>query len=314
MPSPNVSAPVHRRSDRTLDDVRLVPWQRWGMLAVLTGVFLFGGSRPVWHNPFDIDLAIWLSYAPIPILVAAGLLWSRRLSLGTWLLNTLEIVMLKFAITYVIAITLWATFPRPDAPEPLREAPARPAATPPPVTPWPAAKRGGITGSVSREGAAIEGALVMVTGGLEDIVSERPATPVELLVDAGQLGEPLQVVQRWQPLVGRSGDGRLHPLRFEREQDVLLTTPVLASGETRAIPTHGLDGLMAVRCTLHGEATNLAVVPHPHHVRTDTDGRFELAGVPALGVEVRAWHDGRWSEPVNVDVAPEEDADVALEL
>ncbi|MEQ9318983.1 MAG: hypothetical protein RIF41_07465, partial [Polyangiaceae bacterium] len=122
MPTSDASLPAHRRADRTLDDVRLVSWQRWGMLGVLVVVFLFGGERPVWHDPFDIDLAIWLSYAPIPVLVAAGLAWSRRLSMGTWLLNTLEIVILKFSITYVIAITAWATFPRPDTPEPLREA------------------------------------------------------------------------------------------------------------------------------------------------------------------------------------------------
>lgn len=316
MATSNVSLPAHRRPDRTLDDVRLVPWQRWGMLGVLVVVFLFGGERPVWHDPFDIDLAIWLSYAPIPLLVAVGLFWSRRLSLGTWLLNTLEIVIVKFSITYVIAITLWATFPRPEAQEPLREAPARPAEAAPDVTPWPDAERGHLIGSVRRAmtEAPVKDAMVVVTGGLDDIVEPRPDTPVELVIANGAIGAPLHVVQRWQPLTGRSDDGRLHPLRFERGADVLLTTPVLASGETRAIPSAGLEGVMNVQCTLHGEATVLSVVPNPHHARTDTDGRFELHDVPAVEVELRVWSDGRWSEPLVLDVEAGREQSVALAL
>ena len=285
------------------------------MLACLVTVFLFGGPRPVWHDPFDIDLAIWLSYAPIPLLVAAGLLWSRRLSLGTWALNALEIVMLKFSITYVIAITLWATFPRPPEPEPLREAPARPTEAPPAVTPWPADARGDVVGAVrGTAGEGVAGAFVVVRAGLEEIVEPRPERPVELVVSAGELGEPLHAVQRWQPLLGRSDDGRLHPLRFERDGDVLLTTPVLASGESRAIPTAGLEGVMRVRCTLHGEGTTLAVVPHPHHARSDADGRFELRGIPAVDVEVRAWLEDRWSEPVTVELAAGAEREIELTL
>ena len=71
---------------------------------------------------------------------------------------------------------------------------------------------------------------------------------------------------------------------------------------------------MTVRCTLHDEGAWIAVVPHPHHARTDPDGRFELLDVPAVQVEVRAWSDGRWSSPVVVGVAAGTEQPIALAL
>ena len=36
--------PAHLRADRTIEDVRLTPLQRWVMLGVLAAVFLVGGA------------------------------------------------------------------------------------------------------------------------------------------------------------------------------------------------------------------------------------------------------------------------------
>ena len=47
------------------------------VLAVLLGVFLFAAG-PVWRHPWEVDGAVWLSYAPIPLLVAGVLLATRR--------------------------------------------------------------------------------------------------------------------------------------------------------------------------------------------------------------------------------------------
>jgi hypothetical protein len=283
--------PAHRRADRTADDVRLHPAQRWIMLAVLVTVFLFAGKRPVWHNPFDIDLAIWLSYAPIPILVTLGLAYSRRLSLLTFVLNTTEIALLKFAITYSIATVLWAALPPPPPAEfELRERAARaPEPLPPAVTPWADDERGALDGVVvDHDGDPIAGAFVQISGGLDELVSPRPDTPVVLAPGSDEFAGSLNVVQRWQPLVGRSADKRLHPLRFERDGDTRLTMPVIPEVGDSPIRTTRFDGVLAVRCVLHGTTAYLAISDHGHHAISDGEGRFRLEGVPALDVEVTA--------------------------
>ncbi|HYV49881.1 MAG TPA: hypothetical protein VFA20_33730, partial [Myxococcaceae bacterium] len=57
------------------------------------------GAGPVWRRPFDWDASILWSYASIPVLVAAVLAWQRKLRWKGWLLDTVEITAVKFAIT-----------------------------------------------------------------------------------------------------------------------------------------------------------------------------------------------------------------------
>jgi hypothetical protein len=284
--------PAHRRPDRSVADIRLPPVQRWVMLAVLVTVFLTAGERPVWQDPFDIDRAIWFSYAPIPLLVLGGLFISQRLSLLTWVLNTGEIITAKFVITYLIAIPLWAT--TAYQPPPAAWGPPTPAAvaTPPPVTPWPDASRTILRGRVvdAVTGDPLPDALVYVASGLEDIVFERPAEPVVLDVGEHGFAETITVAQRWQPLVGSSRDGQLHPLRFTRDHEVLLMTSVLAEASASPIPTTGLGGLMKVTCVLHGESAQIAVFHHAHHTRSEPDGSFVIERVPDVPVTLAAWH------------------------
>lgn len=292
---PPSELPAHRRPDRELSDIRLLPVQRWVMLVGLVSIFLFGGKHPVWHNPFDIDRGIWLSYAPIPILVLICLAWSRRLSLLTWTFNTAEIIGLKFSITYLIAIPLWATtaYEPSDRIEPPRS--TAPASPPPPaVTPWPDDERGTIRATVTnaQTGAPVAGALVYVAAGFEDIVFPRPDEAVGLTIDDGRFAEPMSVVQRWQPLKAQADDGRLHPLRLSFGDDVQLVTSVLADAPTTPIRTAGLSGILSVRCVLHGETSHLVVLDHPFHALTDAAGEAVLADVPALSLRLAVWHAG----------------------
>jgi formylglycine-generating enzyme required for sulfatase activity len=59
---------------------------------------VFGSSPTIWDHPWDIarlDRAIAWSYAPIPLLVGAGLLLTRRMSVRAFLLDTVELTLLE---------------------------------------------------------------------------------------------------------------------------------------------------------------------------------------------------------------------------
>jgi hypothetical protein len=295
--------PRHLRPDRTFDDVRLDPWHRWPMLAGLVTVFLLGGGKPVWNDPFDIDAAIWLSYALIPPLVVACLFWSRRLSWATAFLNTLEITILKFTFTYLIAMPLWAIIGPPPRPR-LHDSISmtKSSSAPPEVTPWPDASRGAVRGMLrDAAGQPLAGAWIYVAAGLEDYVPPWPAEEAMLGVGAQGFREPVFHARRWQPLRGRSEDGRLHTVFFERDGHVLGNVPLLPSGEPSTLPTFEADGVVSLRCAVHGERAHMLFLHHPYAAETDGDGRFALEGVPALAVTVAAWHPlGEASAPAAV--------------
>src|SRR5688572_2387993 len=96
--------------------------------AIAIATFLLVNG-PVWRHPFDLDSSIVWSYLVIPVLVAACLLWSRRLGVVPLLVNTVEAVLVKFGVTYVAALVLWIASGGP--PPRVAEASPPPAPTAP---------------------------------------------------------------------------------------------------------------------------------------------------------------------------------------
>lgn len=308
--------PRHLRPDRTIEDVRLASWLRWPIIAALVTVFLIGGKAPVWHNPFDIDRAIWLSYAPIPVLVIAGLAWQRRLGAVTVFLNTLEIALTKFALTYCIAIPLWAAFgTAPGAPfEPSAgHAPVTPLdARAPLPTPWPDDRRATVTGHVrDRAGAPIANAFVFVSGGLEDLDFARADELHTLDVAGAHFADALFVARRWQPLAGRSSDGALHTLFIEGDDHLSRNIPLLPSGERSPVRVHDLSGIVPIRCTVHRRRAHLAVMHHPFFTQSRADGSFSLERIPALPVTISVWRAAR-QQSVEVALEAGETAQISF--
>ena len=70
--------------------------------------------------------------------------------------------------------------------------------------------------------------------------------------------------------------------------------------EEKPVPSVMFDeaGLVTLRCDIHEHMRALILVlPTPHFVITDTDGRFRLGGLPAGSFRVRAWIDSKTTTP-----------------
>jgi hypothetical protein len=277
---------------------RLPALDRYLSLAVLIAIFFFGGGHPVWANPFDVDLAVWLSYAPIPLVVLALLFVHRRFSYVALFLNTMELTLVKFAITYSVAIVLWATSggPPPAAewkphmhPDP--SAVAKPDPEPaPPATPWPDSKRASVRGRVHHaDGSAVVGALVFISKGLEMMSFAPPREPLRIQANDEGFGATFLVAQEDQGIVARSSDGRLHNLVASPERDAPFNVPLLADGSWQRVTPPPAGSFLRLKCIVHAPRepeSQLLVVNHPHHAVTDGEGRFDLGRVPARDVVI----------------------------
>lgn len=253
---------------------------KWTILAVVVAQFLIGAG-PVWRRPFDWDASILWSYASIPVLVAAVLAWQRQLRWKAWLLDTVEITALKFAITATFLVAWLVSWqarggPRPPPPPPVVSAASEPRPPRPPDT-RPRAPR---TASVG--GTAPPGALVFVSRGVEAYAFEPPP-PATLAHDGRGFVPPALGVQVGQVLKLRSADGRLHTLLAKKVGGSWVrNVPITGGGQTQLTFEEPV-GAVALECKVHGasEAPGvLAILDHPLWAVADAGGRFALEGVP----------------------------------
>lgn len=268
---------------------------------------MFATLNPIWE-PADVVAwteNVWMSYAPIPLLVALLLARERKLVRGAFAVECMRLALVKFAITFGVANAIWLV----QGPPPV---PARAAPPPRPgsggglhdVAQAPAASdlaplsRVDLAGAVlDANGSPVADALVYVSAGLGDLTFEVPGEPVTLVTDGGGFSPELAVVQAWQPLELSATDGVLHTAVLSgEEQGFVLNRPVLPTGTT-TVMLRRERGALEVHCSVHVETerpARLLVLGHPFVSRTDDEGRFALEGVPerALALEVLA-ADGR---------------------
>lgn len=302
---------------------RLPPLLYWGVFGVALAVFLFG-EGPIWTHPWSIesfDLAVYWSYVPIPLLILAGLAWSRRLGLRSFLLNTLELTLLKYSVTFTIALFLWETQAAPGLDRSITHHPAAPAATEAiAATPIPPGTTGSIEGRVrGADGGPAAGALVYVESGLEAYVFAPPPEPLRLENHGGGVEPRLAAAQAGQTILARATDGRLHSVVASRDDEAVFHVPMLSSGAWSTVIVREPHGIAALACTVHqGSAaeapSQLAVFSHPFFAITAADGRFRFAGVPAgrLGVAVWSRAGGRASVELTLQAGEARALDLAL--
>ena len=287
--------------------VRLDRAQFWGFFAIALTIFLFS-TGPVWRHPWQMDAlntAILYSYLPLPVMVALGLAWKRRLGARAFFLDTLELTLLKYSVTFAIALVLWGASPAPPprsaatttrAPHPA--APAERAPAPTPISPERTGRLEGVV--VDASGQPLEGALVFVN-------------------DGSGISPRLAVAQLHQPILARATDGQMHTLVAEQDHATLFNVPLLGSGATSPVRVTSAHGQAALRCSVHQHTANessahLAILAHPFFTITAKDGRFRWEGVPAGALRVAAWDRARGEASLDVRLAANGTADARLVL
>jgi hypothetical protein len=250
------------------------------VLTLALAIFFFWAG-PVWRHPWQIDASVYWSYAVIPALVAGVLLATRKWGWRPFLLGTLEVVLLKFGITYGLATVMWATAGEPPAPPPVK---------------MPGVAAAHIEKHAPTEvgelfGKATPGALVWIDGGLERYSFPAPTGEAELNNDGHGFAPALVALQVGQPLHASVTDGKTHTLHAKDDQTGALRNLAIPAGAPRTIEFARPMGLVEVNCLVHkGERPSwLLVVDHPFFVRADEQGGYALRGVPAGKVRVAAF-------------------------
>jgi hypothetical protein len=261
---------------------------KWTILAVVVAQFLIGAG-PVWRRAFDWDASILWSYASIPVLVAAVLAWQRKLRVRAWLLDTVEITAIKFAITatfLVVWLVSWQLRGGQRTPPP--PPPVSAAAEPRPARPPDARPRAPRTASLG--GTAPAGSLVFVSRGVE-AWSFEPPPPATLAHDGRGFVPAVLGVQVGQELRLHSADGRLHTMLAKKVGGSWVrNVPITGGGETRLTFDEPV-GAVALECKVHGASESpgtLVILDHPLWAVADAGGRFTLEGVPPGEGEVTA--------------------------
>jgi hypothetical protein len=301
---------------------RLPPLLYWGVFAVALGVFLFG-EGPVWSHPWSIDsfdLAVYWSYLPIPLLIFAGLAWSRRLRLRSFLLNTMELTLLKYSVTFTIALFLWETQAAPGLDTSVVHPAPGPVEALPTPTPIPPGTTGVIEGRVEGlAGRPAAGALVFVESGLEAYVFAPPAEPLRLENHGAGVEPRLSAAQAGQTILARSTDGHLHSVVASRAGEALFHIPMLSSGAWSTVVVREPHGVAELGCTVHQGSeletrSHLAVFAHPFFTLTREDGTFQLAGVPQGALRVGAWDRAGARISVTIDLEAGKTQTITLAL
>ncbi len=294
--------------------------QFWISLGILVLLFV-GVAGPVWRNPWDVDLSILASYAPIPFVVAGLLLWNQAFSTKSFLLETAVLACAKFMVTASILIAIWTVSAGPPK---LGQAFAPSAAQPAPrvervlPAPSPLGETRTIAGEVvDGDGKPLSGAFVYVVSGLEALTFAPAPVALSLVNDGTGFAPRHGVVSRGAKVAIQSADQRLHTLRAVWANGTWLrNVPVLGSGAAAGLEVAEGGDWLNLRCTVHADepGSSLKVIHAPYIARTDSSGRFTLPGVPALPVRLEAASPLATASVVHVDVAAEAPPAVRLVL
>lgn len=149
-----------------------------------------------------------------------------------------------------------------------------------------------------------ESLVVSADGGLANVLvyldgeqvvdsTGQARTPAELDQTGCRFVPRVQGVQIQQIFEVANGDPMRHNVRFAPENNERQNL-IFATGGTRQSVTFNRPETdpFVVKCDIHPWMTAyVRVFGHPFYATTDTDGRFEIAQVPAGEYDVTTWHE-----------------------
>ncbi|MBJ80543.1 MAG: hypothetical protein CMH60_04425 [Myxococcales bacterium] len=271
------------------------------LLIVVLLLFMF--LNPIHQNQSTEawDENILWSYFPIPVLVLIALYREKNLSWLTFGLETMQLVLVKFGITFLLSHTIWFLDGPPKsenifipeqsafAPEPLPYALSdipEPSIVPKQAL-W------SFKGQVKdRSGRAVQGALVYIAKGLDEFTFTPPKEPLHIKHDGKGFFPSFNILQAFQELEVRSVDGKLHTARLTLPGGRrLFNVPVLPRQPQRLMfnKTYGVTYLRS-ETDVGAQPAILAIVAHPFVSVTGTHGDFSWTDIPKRTVEVLIWH------------------------
>ncbi|HMI89312.1 MAG TPA: carboxypeptidase-like regulatory domain-containing protein [Polyangiaceae bacterium] len=276
--------------------------------------FLWEG--PSWRHADAADAAAWWSYAVIPPLVVGALLFERKLRALPLVLATVEVTAWKFFATYCFAQTMWMIFPPVTPPRALAPPAADEVRLPDPSpTVIDPRETGVLEGRVAASAGSGEGVLVYIDGGLERHVFGPPADVIRIVEEGGGITTSSEVAQVGQRVEARSGDLKLHTLIASTSEGDAFSIPLQSSGAWSNAKLRPFTGVAILHCGVHqrsGESRRLVITANPFFTKTDTNGAFRLAGVPAGRVHVTALGEATRSAGVDAVVEPGATTSISL--
>jgi hypothetical protein len=261
----------------------------WISTAISILVFvIWEGAK--WRRADAVDAAAWWSYAVIPPLIVAALIYEHKLRFLPWLLGVVEVTAWKFIATYCYAQTMWMIAP-PITPVTVPPVVFEEVREPPRKTVVDSGETGIVEGRLTAGGVPIFGAIVFVDAGLERYAFSPPATAIHITSGSDVITADAEVAEVGQQVEARSSDGRLHTLIASTSEGDAFSIPLQSSGAWSAAKLRPLAGVAKLHCGVHqrsNESGRLVIATNPFWTKTDRDGAFRLTGIPAARVHVSA--------------------------
>ncbi|MDP7038585.1 MAG: hypothetical protein QGI45_05465 [Myxococcota bacterium] len=277
--------------------------RRTFVVLLLLVLLLFVLLNPIYESQSTEawDENIWWSYAPIPFLVPLALWFEKNLSWRTFSLETMQLVLVKFGITFLLSHTLWfldgppksenifASQQRAMTPEPLPYA----LSSIPKASPLSAEDTLNVQGRVlDGAGNPVSKVIVYIEKGLDDLIFAAPKAPLKMIHNGQGFYPALSFLQAYQELEVGSADSKLHTARLTLPGGRrLFNVPVLPTKHRRLMfsKTYGVTHLRSETDSRAGEAT-IVIVGHPFVSISNQHGSFAWENVPKRVLQLHAWH------------------------
>ncbi|HSR49857.1 MAG TPA: carboxypeptidase regulatory-like domain-containing protein [Acidobacteriota bacterium] len=151
--------------------------------------------------------------------------------------------------------------------------------------------------------------MVRISGGLPEGTHATPSDPVKIDQQGCKYVPRVVGVMAGQTLRFHNSDGILHNVhalpQVNREFNVPMPATVTETDKVFSQP----EDVFEVKCDVHPwMKAYIQVFPHPYFSVTDTDGSYEISGLPAGTYTVEMWHEIFGTQTKEVTVADGETA------